>query len=112
MSTQVTLSILGLYKYDNTLFDGMVVPSSLDKNLIIDNILMELAELEVIYPDPDFMKFAIARWSAKQKFAWEDYMKVLEVPSGTKLRVLIGAVLHNPGETCDLSFQLVPTGAK
>ncbi len=37
---------------------------------------------------------------------------VFEVPSGAKLRVLIGAVLNNPGETCDLSFQLVPPGAK
>ena len=37
---------------------------------------------------------------------------VFEVPAGAKLRVLIGAVLHNPGETCDLSFQLVPPGAK
>lgn len=79
MSTQVTLSILGLYNYDNTLFDGMVIPSSLDKSLIIDNILMELAELEVIYPDPEFMKFAIARWSKKQLPAWESYMKVLNV---------------------------------
>ena len=37
---------------------------------------------------------------------------VFEVPAGAKLRVLIGAVLHNPGETCDLSFQLVPPGSK
>ena len=37
---------------------------------------------------------------------------VFEVPAGAKLRVLIGAVLNNPGETCDLSFQLVPPGAK
>ena len=37
---------------------------------------------------------------------------VFEVPTGAKLRVLIGAVLNNPGETCDLSFQLVPPGAK
>ena len=37
---------------------------------------------------------------------------VFEIPSGAKLRVLIGAVLNNPGETCDLSFQLVPPAAK
>lgn len=37
---------------------------------------------------------------------------VFEVPAGVKLRVLLGAVFHNPGETCDLSFQLVPPGAK
>ena len=34
------------------------------------------------------------------------------IPAGAKqLKVLIGVVLHNPGETCNLSFQLVPPGA-
>ncbi|MBQ6925181.1 MAG: hypothetical protein IJQ73_11115 [Kiritimatiellae bacterium] len=32
--------------------------------------------------------------------------KTFEVQPGMRLNVLIGAVLHNPGETCDLSFQL------
>ena len=34
-----------------------------------------------------------------------------EIQQGTALKVLIGAVLNNPGETCDLSFQLVPAGS-
>ena len=79
MSRQNTLSILGLYKYDNTIFDDMSVPSSLDKSVIVNNILMELAELEVIYPDADFMKFAIQEWSKKQLPAWNSYMAVLNV---------------------------------
>ncbi len=32
--------------------------------------------------------------------------KVFEIQPGMRLNVLIGAVLHNPAETCDLSFQL------
>ena len=34
------------------------------------------------------------------------------VPAGARLNVLIGAVLHNPGEECDLSFQLEEAGAR
>ena len=38
--------------------------------------------------------------------------ETFEVPAGARLNVLFGAVLHNPGEECDLSFQLEEAGAK
>lgn len=64
-----TLSILGLYNYDNTIFDNLVTPFQANDNLI-QNILMECAELEILYPDADFMKFAIGAWSQKQLPIW------------------------------------------
>ena len=64
-----TLSILGLYNYDSTIFDNLVTPFEDNKNLI-QNILMECAELEILYPDADFMKFAIGTWSQKQLPIW------------------------------------------
>lgn len=64
-----TLSILGLYNYDNTIFDNLVTPFEDNENLI-QNILMECAELEILYPDADFMKFAIGAWSQKQLPIW------------------------------------------
>lgn len=69
-----TLSIRGLYQADNTLFSEMSVCSEMtndDKQTIIDNILMEFAELEVIYPDPVFMKHAIGAWSWKEVPTWD-----------------------------------------
>lgn len=64
-----TLSIVGLYNYDNTIFDNLVTPFDANDNLI-QNILMECAELEILYPDADFMKFAIGAWSQKQLPIW------------------------------------------
>lgn len=64
-----TLSILGLYNYDNTIFDNLVTPFE-DNETLIQNILMECAELEILYPDADFMKFAIGAWSQKQLPIW------------------------------------------
>ena len=69
-----TLSIRGLYIADNTLFSEMSVCSEMsndDKNTIIDNILTEYAELEVLYPDPTFMKHAIGAWSWKELPTWD-----------------------------------------
>ena len=53
-----TLSIRGLYIINDSLFADMELPAGMDsrdRNIIVDNILNEYAELEVIYPDPVFM---------------------------------------------------------
>ena len=73
------LSIQGMYEYDNTLFDGLDVPTYTDKNNVvhvvnktdvINSILLNCAELEVIYPKFDTMKLAIGVWSAAEQDTW------------------------------------------
>ena len=67
------MSVLGLYNYDNTLFANMFYPTGFqndDKTTFVNNLLMELAELEVLYPNPSFMKFAITNWSKKELPTW------------------------------------------
>lgn len=68
---RATLSILGLYQREPTLFDEMIIPEALDKNTLIDNILYESASLEAYYPNPDFMKFMIGRWSFMNQCVWQ-----------------------------------------
>lgn len=65
------LSILGLYNYDNTIFDGFRVPEGMDKDNVIQNICFECAELGLVYPDPDIMKLLIAQWTSKDFNIWE-----------------------------------------
>lgn len=64
------ISVFGMYQYDNSIFDGFQVPEAIDKELLIDNLLLETAELEVIYPNAEFMKLAIDRWSRKELPIW------------------------------------------
>ena len=77
MSNGAKLSILGLYNWDNTIFDLMVFPvwdqnefSTEEKNLVINNIMAECAELEILYPNPTVMKNMIGLWSAKEQPTW------------------------------------------
>ena len=103
-----TMSILGLYNWDNTLFNGMILPASIDRDVLVDNILMECGELEILYTNPDFMKEAIGRWSLRRLHAWtkletvlyEDYdpfinIKRDEVRTITQERNLTGTVKTN-----------------
>ncbi len=68
------LSILGLYKYDQTLFDNMQLPADFtadDRETLINNLLMECAEFECTYPAFDFCKAAIGFWSKARLQVWQ-----------------------------------------
>ena len=49
----------------------------IDKDTLVDNILLETAELNCIYTDPDFMKFAIQAWSEKELPVWQELYETL-----------------------------------
>ena len=71
------VSLLGLYRYDNTVFDELVVPAEVNKNDLIQNLLAETAELEVIYPDPEIMRQIIGSWSRARINVWNRIALVL-----------------------------------
>lgn len=77
MAWRSKLSLLGLYNWDNTIFDGLKLPSELDREDLVNNLLMEVAELTVLYTDSDFMKKAITSWSSMRFHTWERMTKVL-----------------------------------
>ena len=70
MGRAVNLSPLGLYNWDQTVFDLMQIPEALDKPTLIDNLLAETAELEVLYPNPVVFKNLVGVWSHKQIDIW------------------------------------------
>lgn len=68
---KATMSVMGLYEYDQTIFDRFQLPVGISKDAVVNNLCMELAELELIYPAPDMMKAAIGFWSTKQLPVWQ-----------------------------------------
>ncbi len=77
MARGACLSLLGMYTWNDTLFDGMTFPDGWtndEKTTFIQNLLMECAELEILYPDWDFLKGAIDTWSAKECITWNRLM--------------------------------------
>ena len=70
---QSSVTIMGLYNYDPTLFANMEFPTGFttqDADNLINSIIMETAELEVLYNSPVFMKSIIGVWSKKELPTW------------------------------------------
>lgn len=73
------LSIMGMYEHEPSMFDGLDVPTYkdkngilhvVDKNDVIKSILLNCAELELVYSRIDTMKLAIGVWSAAEQDTW------------------------------------------
>lgn len=71
MGRAANLSPLGLYEWDNTLFDLFRIPEALDKEVLVMNLLAQTAELEILYPNPVVLKNLIGVWSRKNLPVWE-----------------------------------------
>ena len=67
------LSLMGMYEYDNTILDFFHYPDkweTVDKDVFVNKLLLDTAELEVLYPDANIFKTAIKYWSAAEVQNW------------------------------------------
>lgn len=75
---EATLSILGLYNYQPAIFDSLTIPTSIDRETLIDNIIMEAAELELLFPNADILGRLIGNWSKTRLAAWNRMIGALD----------------------------------
>ena len=71
MPNNATMSIYGLWVHDNSIFEDISLPNDVDGSLVEAKILFDCFDLEILYPDADFMKAAIQIWSAAELPTWE-----------------------------------------
>lgn len=69
------IDLIAVYNYDNTVLDLFQLPEGIDRQVLIDNLLMETAEREIIYTNVGFLKQAIGSWSKKNLSVWEELYK-------------------------------------
>ena len=70
---RATLSLMGMYEYDHTILDFFHYPDKweiVDKDVFVNKLLLDTAELEVLYPDADIFKTAIKYWSDAEVQNW------------------------------------------
>lgn len=95
MARRAMITPLTMYNIDNTIFDGITLPYytfprsleyddlflrvgwEMNKQVLIDNLLLETAELDIIYTDPDYFKYAIKQWAAKEFPVWQALYETL-----------------------------------
>lgn len=71
MALSAHMSLWGLNQYDNTILAGLIVPKGMSKDVVVDNLLLETASMDVLYTDPVFLKAAITVWSQERIGVWQ-----------------------------------------
>lgn len=61
-----------------SLFDEAVFPPGINKEDLIDRILLRAGEFEVLYSNPDFMTGAIGTWAKSFYHTFDRWLKALE----------------------------------
>lgn len=64
---QPRMTLYGMYQYDPTLFDGVVLPDGMDKTLMVNQIIRQSGDLFPYYQVPPEVKTAITEWFARRK---------------------------------------------
>lgn len=69
------ITIVGLYNYDNTIFDELYLPDGVDKDIVINLIMLGFGGCESYIQDPNVLKMMIGWWSKSCKYAWDGLVK-------------------------------------
>lgn len=68
---RATLTLMGMYRTRPDILDEFILPTEINRNVFMDNLLMVTGEMELLYTNPDFLKDAIAAWSRMELANWE-----------------------------------------
>jgi len=71
MPTRSKLTVMGMYNYDDTLFDNMILPEGIETEAAIMRILFDNATLELQLPHFDILKEMIGVWSKSNFYKWK-----------------------------------------
>lgn len=72
-------SILGIYNYEPDIFEDVTFPDPIDKATAIATILLQNAELGLLYSDPETLRTALGAWSTASQYSWEKLAATLEL---------------------------------
>ena len=67
--------IVDLMAWDSTIFDLLVLPDGVDRDLTVATILERVGKTPLEHPDPNYMRYYINVWSMRRKVIWQ---KLLE----------------------------------
>lgn len=77
--SMATLTILGMYKFKDGLFNKLKLPDGIKKEDVINQILLDGSNFEILYSDFKFMQDAIGLWSNTWYRTFEKWQKALSL---------------------------------
>lgn len=74
------MTIQGLYDVDSSIFDGFNgLPDGIDKDILIDKIMVDAGDFSLIYPNPLTMKYSLSLWVNRHKRTFQKWIDALNI---------------------------------
>lgn len=74
-----TLPLIGIYNFNEHIFDGLTFPEGIDKEIAVNEILTRSGEFEILYPDDAFLTAMITHWGKKHYRTFDKWVKALAI---------------------------------
>ena len=76
---QSKITLIGMYNFDNSLFDNLTFPAGIDRDLAINRILNKSEEFELLYSDFDYLKDRIGIWGDIWERTFTKWVEALSI---------------------------------
>ena len=79
---QAKISLIGIENFLNperSVFDNIVLPNGIDKDVLVGAIILRCQEFELLYSDPDFLIDAVNIWSRKNYWTFDKWVKAINI---------------------------------
>ena len=73
------ITLWGIYQYDKTLFDNIVLPDGIDKDNLISDIMRNSGDLYPYHQVPEYLKRNITFWFSRRLFDFDRMYKSLRM---------------------------------
>lgn len=80
--SQAKITLIGIENYlnpEHSVFEQLILPDGIDKDILVNSILLRCQEFELLYSDPDFMIKAVNVWSLKNYRTFDKWNKALNI---------------------------------
>ena len=76
--SKAKLTIVGLYNFNENLFENLQLPDGYDKDRLILTILERNGDFPILYPNWDFMHMMIGVWSQNCQYMFETLLETIQ----------------------------------
>lgn len=77
--SMATMTIAGIYQFKDGLFNNLNLPDGINKDDVINQILLDGSNFEILYSDFNFMQDAIGLWSNTWYRTFKKWQKALSL---------------------------------
>ena len=80
---QSKITLIGFYNYykavDKDLFANLSFPVGIDKDVVVNNILLRGGEFEVLFSNPAFLENMMSVWSSKNEWTFDRWLRAINI---------------------------------